>query len=218
MTNFNSNNNSVNNNVKFYIYDGDQVFLANRDEMDELGIEPVSGWDVDDFGIAAYHASDYKDGIDTRMTFLEDYADGYSDDNDEIYLGQVVNPENESIINKAWILESDRRDVYDDLNEHQCYQGDEGLDAMLGISGYEDLLDAMYENGSDPELIEDHDEAFRVYNVLKDCQNTIAKTDETDEWWETSKRQLDLEDCEVRYIYQFNNGCEGHICLLKDYK
>lgn len=215
------NNNSINNsvnNAKFYVLDGQEVFLADRDEMDALGIEPIDRWSVDSFGIAAYSAEDYRKGIDTRMTFLEDYANGYSDNYDEIYLGKVINPESGKLVEDAWILESDRRDAYDELNELGYYQGDENLDFELGISGYEDLLDAMFENGSDPELIENLDDAFRVYNTLSDCQSGLTKIDDTDDWFETSKAQLDLDDNNVRYIYTFNNGCSGSICLNRDYE
>lgn len=215
--NTNSINNSVNNS-KFYTLKGQEVFLANRDEMDALGIEPIDRWSVDSFGIAAYSAEDYRKDIETRMTFLEDYANGYSDDYDEIYLGKVINPENDTLVDDAWILESDRREVYDELNEHGYYQGDSYLDFVLGISGYEDLLDAMFEWGSDPELIEDSENAFRVYNILRDCQATITKIDEANDWYDTDKSGLDLEDCDVRAIYEFVNGSQGSICLAKDYE
>lgn len=77
------------------------------------------------------------------------------------------------------------------------------------------LIGAMFEWGSDPELIEDEDNARRVSDIIEGAEIYMQITDreEIDE----QKAKLDLDDNYVSRIFTFVNANAGSFCLAEDY-
>lgn len=76
----------------------------------------------------------------------------------------------------------------------------------------------MFKVGSDAEFLESIDDAFRVYNILRDATLT-NEIDAYNDEFEAYKEKLNLEDYEVKKIFEFvSNGVQGSICLQKDYR
>ena len=77
------------------------------------------------------------------------------------------------------------------------------------------LIGAMFEWGSDPELIEDEDNARRVSDIIEGAEIYMQVTDreEIDE----QKAKLDLDDNDVSRIFTFVNANAGSFCLAEDY-
>lgn len=108
--------NAIIKHTHFYTLEGEKVFLASNVEMDELGIRPLEKWNnTDNSGVSAYSVDDYREGIHVRVTLLEDITEHYADDFAEIYLGEAINTQNDEHIKSAWLLEENRREVYDNL-------------------------------------------------------------------------------------------------------
>ena len=81
----------------------------------------------------------------------------------------------------------------------------------------EDLMGALFQWGSDVELIEDIEEAERVAKVINEATSLDAVKRNTEDW-EWSKTLLNLTDeNNPRQIYWFVNGCTGCYCLASDW-
>lgn len=78
------------------------------------------------------------------------------------------------------------------------------------------LIDAMFEWGSDPQLIENEEQARNVSDIIEnaDRYGVIGNKEEIDEF----KPMLDLNDYDVKLIHTFVNGSSGSYCLAEDYE
>ena len=79
------------------------------------------------------------------------------------------------------------------------------------------LLGALFEWGSDAQLIEDEEEARNISDVL-DAATTINDVDMNDEEEvNAAKARLDLEDNDVTAIHTFVNGSYGTFSLAEEW-
>ena len=79
------------------------------------------------------------------------------------------------------------------------------------------LLGALFEWGSDAQLIEDEEEARNISDVL-DAATTINDVDMNDEEEvNAAKARLGLEDNEVTAIHTFVNGSYGSFSLAEEW-
>lgn len=78
------------------------------------------------------------------------------------------------------------------------------------------LIGAIFEWGSDPELIEDEDYARNISDVIEEAQAFSEVTDK-EEVSEIKARLGFGEQDEVRRIYTFVNGSGGSFCLDGDF-
>ena len=78
------------------------------------------------------------------------------------------------------------------------------------------LMDAMFEWGSDPQLIEGEEQARSISDVIENAERygVISDQEEIDEL----KSMLDLDDYDVKIIHTFVNGSSGAYCFVEDYE
>ena len=81
-----------------------------------------------------------------------------------------------------------------------------------------DLHDAMIECGSDPFLNENDEDGQDWADCINDATIRGFLFPWDDEDFEIAKKQLDLEDNEVRVIHTFVNGNAGCFCLSENYR
>ena len=79
------------------------------------------------------------------------------------------------------------------------------------------LLGALFEWGSDAQLIEDEEEARNISDVIANA--TILSTVDMDDEYEMeiAKAKLDLEDADVTTIHTFVNGSAGSFSLAEEW-
>ena len=80
---------------------------------------------------------------------------------------------------------------------------------------YEDLIDCIIEQGSDPCLIETEEDAIDWLNTIENASIVREITDP--EEYQIAKKKLNLENNNTRKIYSFVNGSEGTYCLSEDW-
>lgn len=81
----------------------------------------------------------------------------------------------------------------------------------------EDLIGALFQWGSDVELIENMERAEAVAKVINEATSLDAVKRNTEDW-EWSKTLLNLTDENTpRQMYWFVNGCTGCYCLAPDW-
>lgn len=80
---------------------------------------------------------------------------------------------------------------------------------------YEDLIDCIIEQGSDPCLIETEEDATEWLDTIENASIVREITDP--EEYQIAKRKLNLENNTTRKIYSFVNGSEGTYCLSEDW-
>lgn len=80
---------------------------------------------------------------------------------------------------------------------------------------YEDLIDCIIEQGSDPCLIETEEDATEWLDTIENASIVREITDP--EEYQIAKGKLNLENNTTRKIYSFVNGTEGTYCLSEDW-
>ena len=80
---------------------------------------------------------------------------------------------------------------------------------------YEDLINCIIEQGSDPVLIETEEDAMKWLDIIENASIVREITDP--EEYKIAKRKLNIEKNTTRQIYSFVNGCEGTYCLTGDW-
>ena len=80
---------------------------------------------------------------------------------------------------------------------------------------YEDLLNCIIEQGSDPCLIETEEDAIDWLDTIDNASIVQEITDP--EEYQIAKKKLNLENNTTRKIYSFVNGSEGTYCLSEDW-
>lgn len=80
---------------------------------------------------------------------------------------------------------------------------------------YEDLINCIIEQGSDPDLIDTKEDAIYWLGVIDNASIVREITDP--EEYQIAKKKLDLENNTTRKIYSFVNGSEGTFCLDEDW-
>ena len=80
---------------------------------------------------------------------------------------------------------------------------------------YEDLINCIIEQGSDPCLIETEEDAIDWLNTIDNASIVREITDP--EEYQIAKKKLDLEKNTTRRIFSFVNGNEGTYCLSEDW-
>lgn len=79
-----------------------------------------------------------------------------------------------------------------------------------------DFLGALFEWGSDPELIETEEDAERVYKIVSEASQTgIVLPEDSD--FDFYVKGLDLDGYRANVIYTFVNGSCGSFCLDEDW-
>lgn len=80
---------------------------------------------------------------------------------------------------------------------------------------YEDLINCIIEQGSDPCIIETEEDATEWLDVIENASIVLEITDP--EEYQIAKRKLKLENATTNKIYSFVNGSEGTYCLSEDW-
>lgn len=80
---------------------------------------------------------------------------------------------------------------------------------------YEDLINCVIEQGSDPCIIETEEDAINWLDTIKNASIVREITDP--EEYQIAKEKLNLENATTRKIYSFVNGSEGTYCLSEDW-
>lgn len=95
----------------------------------------------------------------------------------------------------------------------------EAIEALsrYGINEASDLVGAAFQWGSDPQVIENEEDAERIYNLLLECYGSIEEVipSECGEYdCNEDFEQLGIDSADKYYM--FVNGCYGSFALADD--
>ena len=79
------------------------------------------------------------------------------------------------------------------------------------------LIGALFEWGSDAQLIEDEEEARNISDVIANATILSTVDMEDEEEVEIAKAKLDLQDSDVTTIHTFVNGSAGSFSLAEEW-
>ena len=80
---------------------------------------------------------------------------------------------------------------------------------------YEDLINCVIEQGSNPCIIETEYDATKWLDTIENASIVREITDP--EEYQIAKEKLKLENAITRKIYSFVDGSEGTYCLSEDW-